>query len=267
MRWSRRRGRVASCVLITLAVAGAAGAQDPARDSVPAVLVGRVTDSAGVGLTGAEVSVLKQDSLRTVTGDSGTFRMTGLPAGTIVFSVRRIGYESATFTAVLHGGRTHRATFSLTATAQRLPLVSVSDTVVSSHWLDAFDARRAREHGTFITRKDIEKRNARNGTDLVRNVPGVRVEPMGSTPNSAVSMTRGAGAQRCTPQLYVHGVAYSGTLDDFTADDIEAMEIYVGISEIPPELSRTVRATATRGGIAGPCAVIVIWTRDPRKKP
>ena len=34
--------------------------------------------------------------------------------------------------------------------------------------------------------------------------------------------------------MFVHGLPYSGNFDDFIADDIEALEVYVGISEIPP---------------------------------
>ena len=37
--------------------------------------------------------------------------------------------------------------------------------------------------------------------------------------------------------MFVHGTPYSGVLDDFSADDIEALEVYVGVSEIPPEHS------------------------------
>jgi hypothetical protein len=262
------------CVALALAAAAPlraqipAGSTTPARDSLPAVLIGRVVDSLGNGVVGADISVFRLDSIRTISVDSGAFRLGGIPAGTIVFNVRRIGYEPASFTAVLHGGRTHRATFTLSASVQTLPTVAVKDTAVQSHWLDQFEARRTREHGYFLTREDIVKRHARNGTDLVRTIPGVLVQPQGSGPNSTVLTNRNAGAQRCAPQLYVHGVAYSGTLDDFTADDIEALEVYVGLSEIPPELSRSVRQERVgRSSMGGPCAVIVIWTRDPKKRP
>jgi hypothetical protein len=56
--------------------------------------------------------------------------------------------------------------------------------------------------------------------------------------------------------MFVHGLPYSGMLDDFNADDIEALEVYVGISEIPPEFDKNGR---------GICGAIVVWTRDPRK--
>ena len=230
------------------------------RDTLaPAILIGRVIDATGgAGLAGAEITLLKSDAVRFITGDSGEFRLTGLPPGTDVFNVRRIGYEAATFTAVLHPGRTHRANFPLTVAAVSLPGVNVADTATQSHWLDAFERRKASARGLFITRADIEHSGARMGTDIIRNIPGVRISPSRRGPGNQVVMTRGSGARTCVPAIFVHNVPYSGTLDDFIADDIEALEVYVGVSEIPPDLDKNGR---------GICGAIVIWTRDPSKKP
>ncbi len=251
--------------LTAYAFAGTLGAQSPlppradsaARDSTPAVLVGRVIDSAGVGLAGAEITMLKSDKLYSVSGDSGAFRLTGLPPGTVTFNVRRIGYEAATFTAVLKAGKTHRANFQLVVTAQALPTVAVSDTATQSHWLDSFNHRKANGHGTFITRDQIVKRNARSSIDIIRSVPGIRIVPSRNGMESRVLMGRTQN-RPCAPTMYLHGLPYSGTITDFSADDIEALEVYVGVSEIPPEYDRNER---------GICGVIVVWTRDPRKPP
>jgi hypothetical protein len=247
-------------VLASLLVAAshATRAQQPdstRRDSLPAVLIGRVTDSLGAGLAGAEITLFKSESIRAITGDSGEFRLTGLPAGTNVFNVRRLGYQPASFTAALKSGKTHRATFALSVSAQSLPLIAVSDTS-RTHWLDQFERRRSTSRGTFITRADILKRTARLGSDIVRTVPGVRVIPGRMGGLSQVYMNRGAGGRPCVPTMYVHNMPYSGVLDDFSADDIEALEVYVGISEIPPELDKNGR---------GICGVIVVWTRDPKR--
>jgi hypothetical protein len=225
-----------------------------ARDTTPATLIGRVVDSAGVGLTGAEIMLLKSDRPRAITGDSGDFRMAGLPPGTVVFNVRRIGYEAASFTAVLKPGKTHRTNFPMTAAPQPLPTVAVSDTQTESHWLDQFNARKFNGHGTFITRAEIVKRGARTGIDVIRGVPGIRVLPSRNGMTNRVTMSRTTN-RACPPTMYLHGLPYSGTMDDFEADEIEALEIYVGVSEIPPEYDRNAR---------GICGVIVVWTRDPR---
>jgi hypothetical protein len=222
----------------------------------PATLIGHVTDSIGAGIPGAEIAILKTGRVQAITGDSGEFRLTGLPSGTVVFSVRRIGYQPATFTAVLKPGITHRTQFPLTVTAAPLPAVAVADTTPTSHWLDAFQMRRSTDRGVFITRQDIVKKNARNGVDVVRGVPGIRVSGGGGINGNRVTMTRGNGWRTCVPTMYIHGMPYSGTLDDFVADDLEALEVYVGISEIPPELDKNGK---------GICGAIVVWTRDPTK--
>jgi hypothetical protein len=234
---------------------------DSSHPVYPATLLGRVTGASGLPLAGAEITLLNTDKLHMITDDSGQFHITGLTPGTNIFNVRRLGYEPASFTAVLKSGKTHRATFSLTEAAHTLPTVAVSDTTRTTHWLDVFEARRSTHHGTFITREQIVKRGARTGTDIVRNVAGVRVQPFRGNAGYQVIMTRGAGGGGrgpCIPTMFYHNTPYSGTLDDFSADDIEALEVYIGISEIPPELDKNGK---------GICGAIVVWTRDPRKAP
>lgn len=258
------RGMSAWHLVAACAAVGVLHAQQPAldsarRDTLPiATLIGHVVDSAGLGLTGAEITLLHSDRIHAITGDSGAFRITGLQPGTVVFNVRRIGFEAATFTAVLRPGKTHRATFPLSATALSLPTVAVSDTMTHTHWLDQFERRRSSSRGTFITRVEIEHRGARSGTDIVRSVPGVRLVSLRGGMGNQVVMTRGGGARTCYPTMFVQGMPYSGLLDDFVADDIEALEVYVGVSEIPTELDKNGR---------GICGAIVIWTRDPNKRP
>ena len=228
------------------------------RDSVPATLIGHVVDSSGTGVAGAEITLYKSDKVRAISGDSGEFRITGIEPGTVVFNVRRIGFEPASFTAVLRPGKVQRAKFALTPTAQALPTVAVSDTASKTHWLDDFNRRLSTNHGTFITRAQIEHRGARTGTDIVRQVPGIRLVPRRGGVGFQVLMTRGDGPRPCVPQMFVHNMPYSGTLEDFTADDVEAVEVYTGTSEVPAELDKAGR---------GICGAIVVWTRDPRKPP
>lgn len=254
---------LAALVAVCITATHASRAQQPLadstrRDSLPAVLMGRVTDSAGVGLPGAELTLFHSDKVHSITGDSGEFRITGLPPGTNVFNVRRLGFEPASFTALLKPGKTHRATLSLTATAHTLPTIAVADTAQKTHWLDQFERRKSSAPGVFFTRADIERKGARIGTDVVRNVPGIRLVPVRGGAGYRVVMNRGAGGRTCFPQMFYHNTPYSGDLDDFIAEDIEAVEVYVGVSEIPPELDK---------GGKGICGAIVVWTRDPKRRP
>jgi hypothetical protein len=255
MRPSRVRGlRRLLAIVIAIACIGqwrALYAQPPAAPT--SKLIGIVTDTSGVPLSRAEVWLVAVSTLRTISNDSGRFELPGLPPGSITVGVRRLGYESATFSATLKAGKTHRATFPLTPSVQSLAEVKVQDT--ASTWLSVFDQHRSMHRGSFLTRSDFERDNLRIATDILRRVPGVQIVP--TRTGTMVQMTRGAGARRCIPQLYVHETPYSGNFDDFTPDDIEALEVYVGISEIPPDLITMGRPI---------CAAIVIWTREPPPK-
>ena len=260
MRTSRACVKALSATALGIALVcdGAIAASSQATSQgVPATatakLIGKVTDTSGIPLSRAEVWLVSVNELRTISNDSGNFELPGLPAGAVTLGVRRLGFESATFAAVLKAGKTHRVTFPLSPSVQSLAEVKVQDT--ASSWLSLFDERRSMHRGTFITRQDFEKQNLRVATDILRRVPGVQIVPTRS--GTAVVMTRGAGARRCIPQLYVHQTPYSGNFDDFTPDDIEALEVYVGISEIPPDLNTMGRPI---------CAAIVIWTREPPPK-
>src|SRR5262249_10800163 len=150
------------------------------------------------------ITLFHAEQIRAITGDSGEFRIAGIPSGTAVFNVRRLGFEAASFTAVLKPGKTQRAIFKLRAVAEALPTGGVKDTANKTHWLDVFDRRQSSARGTFITRADIDKKNARTGTDLVRNVPGVRLVPLRGGIGNQVLMNRGGGARQCVPTMFVH---------------------------------------------------------------
>jgi len=232
-----RRTLWRALVAIPLATSVAIG-QDTSRPAIqagaPSRVLGKVTDTTGIRLSKAEISILNSD-LRTISDDSGEFNLTGIPAGVVVFSVRRLGYEAATFTAVLKPGRAHRVTFPLTEIATNIDGVTVQEKKQPAGWLADFEKHRSGARGMFFTRADIERRQARTASDIMRMVPGVQV--MNTRLGPQLVMTRGFGARRCYPQLYVHTTPYSGMIDDFGADDIEAVEVYAGISEIPPDLN------------------------------
>jgi len=250
---------IVACVIASGRLGAQLAPSDSARrDSLPATLIGHVIDSTGIGLPGAEITLNKSDKIHAITGDSGEFRIAGIPPGTVVFNVRRIGFDAASFTAVLKPGKVQRAKFSLTANPQALPVVNVADTASKTHWLDEFARRKGSARGTFITRAEIERRGARSGTDIVRSVPGVRLVAKRGGVGYQVLMNRGDGPRPCVPQMFIHNMPYSGSLDDFIADDVEALEVYTGTSEVPAELDKNGR---------GVCGAIVVWTRDPKKPP
>lgn len=222
-----------------------------AQEGLPIVKVrGIVVDSAGVPLSGADVRAVGT-AFQIITSDSGVFRVE-LPAGPVVFAVRRLGYEPSTFLATLRPGRTNGVTLVLQGMAQALPGVLVAEKREQT-WLRTFNERKETQQGTFITRADIEHARARLTTDLLRRrAPSVQVV---MTRGGTRVYMRGNSARRCPPQLFVHATPYSGEVDDFSPDVVEAIEVYSGSAELPPELN-VGRAM---------CGAIVIWTRDPRR--
>lgn len=241
---------VAGLAVWIAAAAGVCGAQDTVRT---ARLIGRVVDSLGAPISGAIVRVVSGGALQATTDDAGTFAIDSVPVGHVEFGVRRLGYAPTTFAAVMQPGLIERVTFKLVLLAFELPTVSVSDTLAHP-WLRTFDRRRRMGRGYFFTREDIVRSQVQTTTDLLRRVPGVRiVRTRWGTPQ--VLFDRGgASGVPCVPQLFVHSMNYMGLVDDFSPDDIEAMEVYDGISTVPVEL-QTARAHT--------CGAIVIWTREP----
>lgn len=127
--------------------------------------------------------------------------------------------------------------------------------------LSGFYARKEHNRGHFIDRATIEeRRSARQMSDLLRGVPGVRIVQGGG--RSAVYMrgTQGfsGGATGCSPRVLVDriivhpGGREPALLDDIIRpDDVSGLEVYRSPAETPSEF----------GGAESSCGVIVVWSR------
>lgn len=245
---------MATLVLAQLALAAAVCLGQSPAAAATATLRGTVVDSAGTPIAGATVSVLPARTLHAVSDDSGRFRVDHVPVGTVKLAVRRLGYEPDTATVELRQGVMEPVRLEMTPTAFLLEAMTITDSV-PDNWLATFNRRRSSGNGYFLTRGDIEHLRPRTTADLLRHVPGLRIE-RGTWGTRVLFMRGGVGAQPCTPQLFVHGMTYEGYVDDFAPDDIEAMEVYIGISTVPVEL---------QSARAHTCGAIVLWMREPPK--
>ncbi len=251
-RWPRWAAAMMALVLLSCG-----GRECGAQDSLGTTrLVGRVVDSLNARLAGATVELLPARVRRAVSNDSGTFVFDSVPVGLVQLAVRRLGYAPATFTARLRAGRIERVTLQLSAVAFELPRQNVVDTVAHP-WLRTFERRRDHDSGIYFTRQDIVRAQVRSTSDLLRRVPGVDVQRT-RFGTRVVFSNNFVRARPCEPQVFVHTMNYSGNVDDFQPDDIEAMEVYPTVSTVPVEL-QTARAQA--------CGAIVIWTREPPPAP
>ena len=223
---------------------------------LPATLVGVVRDSAGIPIPGVEVRFRGSDFVSVRTNDSGGFRMINLPTGAASVTLRRMGIAPASADVRLRAGRTDSLVFSLTALATTLAGVLVEDEYEarSRKLLAGFWERRARGFGYFLTRNDIEKRDAHEFADLARMAPSVTVGTRNG--RRTIRFNHGGGGRDCPPQYVVDGMRIeNGSPDEFTPQDIEAIELYSGPATIPPQFSPRFNSYT--------CGAVVIWTRLP----
>jgi hypothetical protein len=253
-------------------------AQTPAAKG-PA-LRGVIVSAAGP-VSGAAVRLRSADSAYTlgaVSSETGNFEIATVPAGSWTLLVRRIGYSEHTQTIVLGEGGSVELRITLQAIAHPLDTVAVVRAAqVPERYgpisrMDEFYRRRARGRGRFYTREDLEESGRSSLTDLLRVVPGARVRTQPgnladvwftrcSTPvrlsqsgrlSAVASGTTGGRVPYVA--LYVDGVpvdtaSLRQTLAELRLADIEAVEVYRGVSELPLE------------AMGNACAAIFVWMR------
>ena len=126
--------------------------------------------------------------------------------------------------------------------------------------LDEFRRRRRGGGGYYLDRREINLRNAATLTDLMRSVPGVRVQSEGTgfryisaqfrrLPSAGTGMIDDA----CDMMIYLDGqpiLLEAGHADArVRVNEIAALEVYVSASSVPREYA----------GSAAACGVILIW--------
>lgn len=231
------------------------------EDSIPRAIrrgdarlagVVRVAGPGGRPIAGARVMLWDGASI-VRTNDSGAFFLGGLPSGSRTLEVRAIGYLPARqqVDLITAEGWTNSATVTLTSTRSYLDTVRVSARRVYKDDTDGFERRRKMGLGKFLTREQIESKNAAYASDLVRMMPGVTVMPERFGHQVLVSGTIGG---KCRPDIVIDDVRFdatSSTLDDLLSPaEIESMEVY----------TRDLSAPAQFRSLSG-CGVIVVWTR------
>jgi hypothetical protein len=242
----------ASLVLAVIAAAHSVPAAAQLLQDRTAIMVAFVTDSAGKPLSGAEIQVVGT-SLRGNTDDAGRVALLAVPTGKAVLRVRRLGYSELTIPISVTPGVMPESRYKLKPVATDLTKVVVTgrymvpDRYAGTTRFDGFYRRRAEGLGTFFDREFIDARRAQKSEDLLRMVNGIRITYRGYTP-----MVKFARCEQYN--VFIDGIrSHDGLLDfnSLSPLDIEAMEVYRGMSEVPPEFSPR----------PSDCAAIVVWTR------
>jgi hypothetical protein len=198
----------------------------------------------------------------------GTFSLAAPRAGRYVVRFEAPGYlTTVTEPIEIRGGTTVAITVRASAmTPTDLDTVFVRGEPVPSR-LAPFYERRAGGFGEFFTREDLERRDVKEVSDVLRYSSGFNVVPnpdflRGASPREFVIVNRRLSAaeqQICPPLVFVDGV-YAGNANDVDVDGyfdgtwLDGVEAYAGAATVPPEFNR-------RGA---ECGVIVLWSRWTR---
>ncbi len=233
-----------------------------------------VEPGTGAPIRSAEITLRDASggtALSATTDGRGFFRLQAPAPGRYVLAAQALGYASVeNQVVVVPAGRLAVLEIQMAPEALKLePLVVTAEPRVFRLEREGFYEREARglHNGIFLSPEVLEEKRPRKVSDVFFGLPGVRVaEPVYGSGARAVWFRVGERFRVCWPMVFVdrHLVSTGGLLgagaepaavDELVrGPDVEAIEVYRGASEVPPEFN---------GPNAG-CGVIVIWTRRGR---
>lgn len=236
-----------SAVLLALAPTETAEAQ---RGST-GVVHGVIRDSLGNGISGAQVTLAAGGA--SVQSDlAGRFELTKVPAGDQDVVVRRLGFRPASRPVFVEAGGRFEVSIELAAAMQRMAPVVVNGRENLRGPMVGFYQRMDRGQGRFFTGETIDQRRLYTMRDLMRNVPGARVE---TVRGRLFVRLRGSSVP---PMVFLDGVRMQAGESDLALLEprsFAGIEIYSGLATIPTEFNV--------GGLTGQNGgVIVVWTRE-----
>jgi hypothetical protein len=206
-------------------------------------------------ISGAEVEVITEggaERIRVETDSLGVFLMYVAGYPRVRLAVRHPAYHPYE-TETIEVGQEETVNLEIRLGRNVIPLEPIVVTARTNTTMAGFHARRTGSaFATFLTREEIEARAAGQTTDLLRGLPGVRINFQRWGVGPSIEMQNGFGV--CEPTIYVDGVRAPQTagssLNDFlTPDRIEGVEVYSSLSTAPVQY------------ISGNCGVILFWTR------
>jgi Outer membrane cobalamin receptor protein len=258
-RWTPRTALVGAAMLLLPTTRAAAQTVQTYRSNAASSatsLTGVVRDSTGAPLGGVELRLVGATSTLARTDERGGFRLPPMDVGLHSIALRRLGFEPAVVDVRIRPGHSDSLVITmaqLVAVLDEVAVIAERD-ARSKKLLPEFWRRRKNGFGFFMTRDEIEDRHAENLIELIRRVPGVRT--MQQSGRQTVRFARSLGARDCPPQYIVDGIRITnGSPDEFAPTDVEALEIYTGLANLPVEYQPHFDTYT--------CGAIVIWTRLP----
>ncbi len=222
----------------------------------------------GRPLASADVGIV--DGPHTRANERGEWTLVDAPAGTRMLEVRAVGYyPTRRAVDVVDVARPIR--IALPTLKAVLDTVRITAARLADRHHSGFEDRRRIAVGRYLTADDIQRHQPRTMAQVLRMVPGIRIDRtvvQGMTmydstgaliPQATVAdnkiMLRASVDDWCFPAIYVNG----HYMRDLDADDLDAwarpsdllgVEVYAGISA-PAEYQQ---------GMTG-CGSVLIWTK------
>ncbi len=204
---------------------------------------GTVLGETGQPLAGVQLRVL-ETATTARTDSTGRYLLSGLPAGTQLLEAKRIGYRIVQQPVPLVRGQEVEMAIRL----QRIVSLDSIRVVAQRSRYREFERNRKSAFGRFLTDEDIARRHAFQVTDLLRTMPGFRVEGGGF--DARVVSSRGTTSltgRSCDVNIVIDNMQHQD-INWVQPSDIGAMEVYAGPAGAP-------------GRYDSQCGVIVIWTK------
>lgn len=238
-------------VLLALAV-------NPAPGAAQALLTGLVTDSLGVPISGAKIS-LGDGPAQAVSDDQGKFRVHNVTPGTTTVNVRRLGFIPVEVPVRVSEGPAAEVRIRMTPVAAPLPAVVVRPGRVkyTGRLAGYYSRLEKKSSGYFISREDIDREKPGTTTQLLAHAPGIRA----INGRAGLSGVRMRG-RTCWPLVWLDGTPMpvgEVDLDGFVPSSIQGIELYLGSTTAP------MRYTGNRD--TSSCGTILIWSRGPDTDP
>src|SRR6478672_3994123 len=222
-----------------------------ADDTVPQLLL--TGDAAVSGIVrGAEGQPLADVEIRVVnarpttrTDAVGHYSLSGLPAGTQLLAVRRIGYLIGDVAVELRTGRMVQQDVVL----RRVVSLDSLNVVAKRHksFADFEYRRRNNPMGRFVTAAEIERYHPFEMGIFIQRLGGFRIDGVG--PEARVYSTSArAGRPNCKEANVVIDGVDQAQVNTVPPAEIAAMEVYAEAASAP-------------GQYRAECGLILIWTK------
>lgn len=200
-----------------------------------------------------------------VTGENGRFEVTAPEPGIyIVRGQAPFHHPMVDGPVELAGGQVFEVEFRLTPSPVALEGIEVEGERRNPRLeLEGFYRRKDQGVGHFLTREEIDRRNAMRTAHLFNRIPRAWVMDDSVVFPSSAMYGALIGEGMCAPRIYVDGMLFSGgqmgpqdrSIDEIAPEEIEAMEVYTSAARAP-----------TRYAMDSSCGVILIWLRRARSR-